>query len=38
MLADCLAWLECRVTASRTAGDHTVFVADVVAGNTGTSG
>jgi flavin reductase (DIM6/NTAB) family NADH-FMN oxidoreductase RutF len=38
ILADCLAWLECRVTASHTAGDHTIFVADVVAGNTGTAG
>ena len=38
ILADCLAWLECCVTASYTAGDHTIFVANVVAGNTGTSG
>jgi flavin reductase (DIM6/NTAB) family NADH-FMN oxidoreductase RutF len=38
VLADCLAWLECRVTASHTAGDRTIFVADVVAGNKATSG
>ena len=38
ILADCLAWLECRVTASHPAGDHTIFVADVVAGNLGNSG
>jgi len=38
IFADCLAWLECRVTASHKAGDHTIFIADVVAGNTGTSG
>jgi flavin reductase (DIM6/NTAB) family NADH-FMN oxidoreductase RutF len=38
ILADCLAWLECHVNASHIAGDHTIFVADVVAGNTGTSG
>jgi len=31
ILADCAAWLECRVTASHAAGDHTIFVADVVA-------
>jgi flavin reductase (DIM6/NTAB) family NADH-FMN oxidoreductase RutF len=37
ILADCLAWLECHVTASHPAGDHTIFVADVVAGNVGTS-
>lgn len=38
ILADCLAWLECRVTASHAAGDHTIFVADVVSGNIVTSG
>jgi 3-hydroxy-9,10-secoandrosta-1,3,5(10)-triene-9,17-dione monooxygenase reductase component len=38
IFADCLAWLECRVTASHTAGDHTIFVADVVAANTGIPG
>jgi flavin reductase (DIM6/NTAB) family NADH-FMN oxidoreductase RutF len=38
ILADCLAWLECCVTASHKAGDHTIFIANVVAGNTGTSG
>jgi flavin reductase (DIM6/NTAB) family NADH-FMN oxidoreductase RutF len=38
LFTDCLAWLECRVTASHTAGDHTIFVADVITGNTGTSG
>ena len=37
ILADCLAWLEGRVTASYAVGDHTIFVADVVAGNLGTS-
>jgi flavin reductase (DIM6/NTAB) family NADH-FMN oxidoreductase RutF len=37
VLADCLAWLECRVTASHPTRDHTIFVADVVSGNIETS-
>lgn len=37
ILADCLAWLECHVTASHVAGEHTIFIADVVTGNRGTS-
>jgi len=30
LLADCLGWLECRVTGSLPSGDHTVYVAEVV--------
>jgi len=31
VLDDALAWLGCRVNASHPAGDHTLFVAEVVA-------
>jgi flavin reductase (DIM6/NTAB) family NADH-FMN oxidoreductase RutF len=31
LLADALAWLECRVWAEYDAGDHTLFVGEVVA-------
>ena len=30
LLADALAWLECRVVGEHEAGDHTVFVAEVL--------
>ena len=31
LLAEALAWLECRVWAEYDAGDHTLFVGEVVA-------
>jgi flavin reductase (DIM6/NTAB) family NADH-FMN oxidoreductase RutF len=31
LLADALAWIECRVWAEYDAGDHTLFVGEVVA-------
>ena len=31
VLDDCLAAVECRVTAAHSSGDHTIFVAEVVA-------
>ncbi len=31
LLADALAWLECRVRAEYDAGDHTFFVGEIVA-------
>jgi flavin reductase (DIM6/NTAB) family NADH-FMN oxidoreductase RutF len=31
LLADALGWLECRVWAEHDAGDHTLFVGEVVA-------
>ena len=30
LLADALAWLECRTSAECEAGDHTIFVAEVL--------
>ena len=30
LLRDCLAWFECRVVAQMDAGDHTVFLGDVI--------
>lgn len=30
LLRDCLAWFECRVVARMDAGDHSVFLGDVV--------
>jgi flavin reductase (DIM6/NTAB) family NADH-FMN oxidoreductase RutF len=30
LLADALAWLECRTRAQHEAGDHTIFVGDVL--------
>jgi flavin reductase (DIM6/NTAB) family NADH-FMN oxidoreductase RutF len=38
LLADCLAWLECRTRAEHEAGDHTFFVADVLASELGRDG
>ena len=31
VLDDALAWLDCRVTAAHPAGDHTIFVGEVLA-------
>ncbi len=31
VLDDCLAWLDCRVTATHVVGDHTLFIGEVVA-------
>ncbi|HEX6559224.1 MAG TPA: flavin reductase family protein [Longimicrobiales bacterium] len=33
ILDDALAWLDCRVWAEYPAGDHTIFVGEVVAGD-----
>jgi flavin reductase (DIM6/NTAB) family NADH-FMN oxidoreductase RutF len=33
VLDDALAWLDCRVWAEHQAGDHTVFLGEVVAGD-----
>ena len=33
ILDDALAWLDCRVHAQHEAGDHTIFVGEVVAGD-----
>ena len=35
LLADAAAWLECRLRAEHEAGDHTFFVADVLAAELG---
>jgi len=32
ILKDCIAWLDCRVVSSHEAGDHTVFIGEVVSG------
>jgi flavin reductase (DIM6/NTAB) family NADH-FMN oxidoreductase RutF len=34
LLADAQAWLDCRVTAAHPAGDHTIFVGEVLACDT----
>lgn len=34
VLRDCLAWFDCRVVAAHQAGDHTLFIGEVVAMNT----
>jgi flavin reductase (DIM6/NTAB) family NADH-FMN oxidoreductase RutF len=31
ILADCAAWLDCRVVSTHVAGDHTLFIGEVVA-------
>lgn len=31
VLGDCLAWFDCRVAAAHAAGDHTLFLGEVVA-------
>ena len=31
ILEDCLAWLDCRVVSTQVAGDHTLYVGEVVA-------
>jgi flavin reductase (DIM6/NTAB) family NADH-FMN oxidoreductase RutF len=33
ILDDVLAWIDCRVYAEHSAGDHTIFVGEVVAGD-----
>jgi flavin reductase (DIM6/NTAB) family NADH-FMN oxidoreductase RutF len=33
ILADCLAWLDCRVSAILPGGDHDIFVGEIVAGH-----
>jgi flavin reductase (DIM6/NTAB) family NADH-FMN oxidoreductase RutF len=33
ILMDCLAWFDCRVTAAHVAGDHTLFIGEVLAGD-----
>ena len=38
LLADALAWIECRVWAEYAAGDHTFFVGEVIALEAGESG
>jgi flavin reductase (DIM6/NTAB) family NADH-FMN oxidoreductase RutF len=38
LLADALAWIECRVWAEYDAGDHTLFVGEVVALDEGEPG
>ena len=31
ILEDCLAWLDCRVVSTQVAGDHTLYIGEVVA-------
>ena len=38
LLADALAWIECRIWAEYDAGDHTLFVGEVVALEEGETG
>lgn len=33
ILEDCLAWFDCHIVAMHTAGDHTLFIGEVVAGD-----
>ena len=33
ILDDALAWVDCRVHSEHSAGDHTIFVGEVVAGD-----
>jgi len=35
ILADALAWIDCRLHASHEGGDHTIFVGEVVGGDAG---
>jgi flavin reductase (DIM6/NTAB) family NADH-FMN oxidoreductase RutF len=37
-LEDALAWLDCRIWADYDAGDHTIFVGEVLGGELGTVG
>ena len=37
LLADALAWIQCRVWAEYDAGDHTLFVGEVVAAESGSA-
>jgi flavin reductase (DIM6/NTAB) family NADH-FMN oxidoreductase RutF len=34
ILQECLAWLDCRIVASYAAGDHTLYIGEVVAAGT----
>ncbi len=34
MLDEALAWLDCRVESAYRAGDHTIFVGEVVSADT----
>jgi flavin reductase (DIM6/NTAB) family NADH-FMN oxidoreductase RutF len=38
LLADALAWLECRIVAEHAVGDHTLFIAEVVTAEEGPPG
>ena len=38
LLADALAWLECRILDEHAVGDHTLFVGEVVTAEEGASG
>jgi flavin reductase (DIM6/NTAB) family NADH-FMN oxidoreductase RutF len=38
LLADALAWLECRIVAEHAVGDHTLFAGEVVTAEEGPSG
>ena len=38
LLADALAWLECRIADEHRVGDHTLFVGEVVTAEEGPSG
>jgi flavin reductase (DIM6/NTAB) family NADH-FMN oxidoreductase RutF len=38
LLADALAWLECRIADEHRVGDHTLFVGDVVTAEEGAPG
>ena len=38
LIEGALAWLECRIAAEHEAGDHTIFVGEVVRGEPGAGG
>ena len=38
LLPDVLGWLDCRLSAAHDAGDHTIFVGDVIAASAQESG
>ena len=38
LLADALAWLECRIAGEHRVGDHTLFIGEVVSAEEGPSG
>lgn len=35
ILADCLGWLDCRITEVLPGGDHDIFIGEIVAGEMG---